>query len=247
MGEVIIVVPCYNEAKRLELNNFFNYAKLAERVKFLFVNDGSTDNTSEIINKFCQKNKRSFSAMNLQQHVGKAETVRIGINKAFEYHPEYTAMWDADLSTPLEEIQRFINFLDNRLDIHILLGSRVKLLGRIIERQPLRHYMGRAGATLISMALSLGVYDTQCGAKMFRVTSSVELIFKETFKSFMIFDVEIIARYFKIRKIESIGQPECSIYELPLNEWRYKKGSKIKTSDYLRSLYDLLVIWHHYH
>src|SRR5947208_3052137 len=94
----------------------------------------------------------------------------------------------------------------------------------------------RFGATLISQTLGLAVYDTQCGAKLFRATDALRSAFGKPFLSRWIFDVEILARF-----VESWGRDAVAraVYEYPVTRWRDVKGSKVKTNDFLRALRDL--------
>src|SRR6185295_13841540 len=104
------------------------------------------------------------------------------------------------------------------------------------SRRPQRHYIGRVGATLISSSLGLAVYDTQCGAKIFRVTPDLGTIFATPFLSRWIFDVEIIARLVQLRGRDAAAR---AIYELPIRVWHDVQGSKVKGRDFVRALSDL--------
>ena len=223
--QVTVVIPCYNEEKRLDVAAFrgFNGASL------LFVNDGSTDGTLELLRS------ANFDVLNLERNSGKAEAVRQGLMKAMET-ADVVGFWDADLATPLDEITSFIEILAARPQTEMVLGARVRLLGRDIQRHASRHYFGRVGATLISQTLGLAVYDTQCGAKLFRVNDTMREIFAKPFLSRWIFDVEIIARFLELR-----GRAEVvrAIYELPIKTWHDVAGSKGKGRDFIRALRDL--------
>src|SRR5207248_10840878 len=114
-------------------------------------------------------------------------------------HVDSIGFWDADLATPFSELPGFLAILESRAAIQIVIGARVRLLGRDISRRPSRHYVGRVGATLIASSLGLAVYDTQCGAKLFRVNDTMRKVFAAPFLSRWIFDVEIIARFVQMR------------------------------------------------
>jgi dolichyl-phosphate beta-glucosyltransferase len=244
--ETVIVVPCYNEADRLDSRSLTSFAHEFPNVAIVFVNDGSSDQTLAVLRNLYATSPSSFRVHNLHQNLGKAEATRQGILKAFALDPKYVGWWDADLSAPLREIPLFLKVLDNMPKIQIVFGARVKLLGRSIKRPVLRHYLGRISATVISWMLQLPVYDTQCGAKLFRANQQMRSLFEEEFLSSWIFDVEIIARMIRAHRDHILGAPEQVIYELPLDEWHHKGESNIKASDYIKSLYQLLVIYHKY-
>ncbi|MEA2162893.1 MAG: dolichyl-phosphate beta-glucosyltransferase [Thermoanaerobaculia bacterium] len=236
MSRLTLVVPCYNEERRLDVEAFRQVSLRGHEVDFLFVNDGSRDGTLRVLQTLRGSDPQRFAVLNLEKNSGKAEAVRRGILAALDQHPDFVGFWDADLATPFSELPGFLEILEARTEIHIVMGARVRLLGREISRRPARHYVGRVGATLISSSLGLAVYDTQCGAKIFRASDTLRDVFSEPFLSRWIFDVEIIARY-----IERWGRDAVagSVYELPVMRWHDVTGSKVKSHDFLRALHDL--------
>jgi len=245
MSIATIVIPCFNEAKRLDLAAFEQFAAENPESSFLFVDDGSTDDTRKILDGLATRISDRASVLVLEQNSGKAEAVRRGVNRALEAEPTYVGYWDADLATPLPVIREFSELLEGSPQLQMIMGARVQLLGRHIERSALRHYAGRIAATAISTVLRLRVYDTQCGAKLFRANAAREL-FSEPFRTRWIFDAEIIARL--IARLGANSNPSARdvIYEVPLHAWMDVRGSKIGPSDYLRAAVDLLRIYGHY-
>jgi glycosyltransferase involved in cell wall biosynthesis len=239
VASVRIIIPCYNEEKRLVTEPFRRFNSTAHDVRFLFVNDGSTDKTGTILQNLIASDPGKFTLLNLSCNSGKAEAVRQGILKAIEFSPEYVGFWDADLATPLEEIPKFLDIAESRPEIQMIMGSRVKLLGRQIIRRNTRHYLGRIFATAVSMVLRLPVYDTQCGAKIFKISGPTKALFEQPFISRWIFDVEIIARLISTRRGKPLAQPDAVIYELPLTEWRDVPGSKLKFTDFFSAAWEL--------
>ncbi len=239
---IIMVVPCYNEANRLRQEIFVDFIKHNRHMKMFFVNDGSNDRTLEVLRNICNEDSERLYLLDLPENVGKAEAVRLGFMQAFAMDPTFVAMWDADLSTPLGEVIQFTEVMINNPKFLLVMGSRVKLLGRNIKRSSLRHIIGRLSATLISFTLRLDVYDTQCGAKLFRVSALTKEIFSRPFQSTWIFDVELIARIIKANP----QNPNKLIYEFPLHEWTEVAGSKIRSGHYLKSLFELIRIKKNY-
>jgi dolichyl-phosphate beta-glucosyltransferase len=242
--EVAIVVPCYNEAARLDRSAILAHAASEPSIRFVFVNDGSTDNTLAVLRDLAAAIGPSARVVDLATNRGKAEAVRAGMLEAFTLQCPYVGFWDADLATPLEAIGVFTALLNGRPDIDVVMGARVRLLGRSIERQALRHYVGRVFATVASLALALPVYDTQCGAKLFRATPAIQALFAQPFLSPWVFDVELLARLLASKGAE--GSRSDVIYELPLLRWTDVPGSKVRPWDFVRAIWDVIRIRRRY-
>lgn len=245
MQKTAIVVPCYNESQRLKVDEFLNYARKNKNIYFIFVDDGSTDNTLDIVKGICSSNPEQIFYVKQKKNRGKAEAVRQGFLKAMESDFKNIGFWDADLSTPLDSINRLCELLDHQKK-SIAIGSRVKLLGYKIERHPLRHYLGRLFATCASYVLGLPIYDTQCGAKIFKNNSDLERVFSRPFTVRWIFDVEILARYKLIAIEKGVESLEDSVLEYPLKEWVDIQGSKLKTRDFFLAALELFKIYRLY-
>lgn len=233
-----IVVPCYNEAKRINLDEFASFMHENPQWNFLFVDDGSKDRTWEVLETLANREGSQAHAIRLSRNSGKAEAVRLGILTAINRGARIVGYWDADLATPLSEVNRLAKLLDTRPDCDLVLGSRVKLLGHQVKRSASRHFLGRAFATTASFVLGLPVYDTQCGAKLMRATYAIRNAFSEPFISKWIFDVEMIGRY--IKSLPSTEAAADKIAEVPLAEWKDVKGSKLTPFSFVRAGFDLI-------
>jgi glycosyltransferase involved in cell wall biosynthesis len=242
---MVVVVPCYNEVDRLEGERFVASCTGESGLRFLFVNDGSSDGTGAMLDELAAKAPGAIEARHLPRNLGKAEAVRQGVLAALESDPYAVAFWDADLATDLEALPEFRQVLLDRPAATAVIGSRVRLLGRTIERSPMRHYLGRIFATAASFALGIAVYDTQCGAKAFRAGDRTRAAFETPFCSRWVFDVELIARL--VRDCREAGEdPEQAIVELPLDRWRDVAGSKLRFGHMIVAVIDLLRIWTRY-
>jgi dolichyl-phosphate beta-glucosyltransferase len=243
MTSAVIVIPCYNEAERLPVHTFQVFACEDHALRFLFVDDGSTDDTWRVLEALHRSDPYRFSIYHLPENAGKAEAVRQGVLRAWAAGADYIGYWDADLATPLGAIPAFCNRLDARPDLLIIFGARVRLLGRAITRRAVRHYLGRIFATAASMALGVAVYDTQCGAKLFRTSPEVRALFQQPFVTQWLFDVELLARWIRDSRRMPLRPVEAVVYEYPLQAWRDVAGSKVRPRDGLKACFGLALIY----
>ena len=234
MGPIQLVVPCYNEALRFREDEAS--ALLGkEGLSLILVNDGSTDSTADCLERFSQAHPGRVKTLHLMSNRGKAEAVRAGMELAIEQGAKVTGYLDGDFATPASEMLRLVDIFEQSESTDVLLGSRWLHLGADIQRQTLRHYGGRIFATIASQILELKVYDTQCGAKIFRIGDALQNAMQEDFVSPWAFDVELIGR---LRQ----GLPETAFLEVPLNRWVDIKGSKITLLDMLQATLSLISI-----
>jgi len=239
---VVLVVPCYVEASRLAPAAFLDFLPSRPWLTLLLVDDGSHDGTVGVLESIEAACPWQVQVLRLP-HAGKAEAVRAGVLEAARWQPDYIGFWDADLSTPLEALDDFVAFARRRPDVDLILGSRVNVMGRDIRRSAARHYVSRVFATAASHAVDLPVYDTQCGAKLFRASGDVLSVFGNPFRSRWIFDVEILERYLLLA-VRDDGPPRrARIYELVLPVWHEVPGSKLRAWDFLWSFVEVFGVW----
>jgi glycosyltransferase involved in cell wall biosynthesis len=237
--DTVVVVPCYNESQRLDVAAFEQFLSEPLGVSLLFVDDGSTDTTPLLLNQLKKRFPEHISTLRLDKNAGKAEAVRRGLQTAIAARPEFVGYWDADLATPLDTILAFRNVLLRRPELLLAMGARVSLLGRQIHRTWKRHILGRAFATAASSVLHIPVYDTQCGAKLFRVTAELSDVFVEPFRTRWIFDVEILARLIAAAPSQTRENFCTTVYEYPLEKWADVRGSRLKARDFVKAALDL--------
>ena len=236
-----LVVPCFNEARRLDVQAFVDLAATGE-VRLLFVDDGSTDETPAVLDALCAASHDRAQSLKLPENCGKAEAVRQGMLLAIAQGAEEVGFLDADLATPPGELRRLLAILHERPETQVLIAARVRLLGNAVERKAIRHYLGRVFATAASLTLALHIYDTQCGAKLFRVTPALSAALAEPFVSRWIFDVELLGRLaWGGPGIAPV--PLSAFAEVPLQIWHDVAGSKLRPGHFLRAAGDLVQIW----
>lgn len=235
-----VVVPCFNEAERLDVGAF---SALADGpLRLLFVDDGSTDATAQVLETLCARTDGKAQWLKLERNGGKAEAVRQGLLLAIAQGAREVGYLDADLATPAAEVLRLLQVLHQRPEVQVLIGARVRLLGNAVERKAIRHYLGRVFATAASLTLALHIYDTQCGAKLFRVTPALESALTEPFVSRWIFDVELLGRL-AWGSADAPALPESAFAEVPLQVWHDVAGSKLRAGHFVRAAGDLVQIW----
>jgi dolichyl-phosphate beta-glucosyltransferase len=235
--KILLIVPCYNESTRLNFTSFEN--DLDENVDILFADDGSRDNTVEVINRFRDKITRHHVFF-AKKNGGKADVIRLAYlharDSGFLENYQWIGFWDADLATPLSEVANFMLYRALYSPTKkAVFGSRIYRYGTVIKRSLLRHYLSRVFVTFTDLLLGIRAYDSQCGAKLFEI-SIAEAAFAQPFLSRWIFDLEIILR---------IGSE--TIVEVPVQNWQDMPGSKIKVArESMRVLRDLFKIRNSY-
>lgn len=237
MPKAVLIIPCFNEEARLREGEILSLARQPD-LQIVLVDDGSTDGTRGRLERIAGESQGKAAALVLPRNSGKAEAVRLGFREALGLGAPLVGFADADLSTPPPEILRLIEVAEGRPAL-VIMGSRVRLLGTNIQRNPLRHVLGRVFATVASLAVGLDVYDTQCGAKFFRDTPALRRAMGLPFTSRWAFDVELIERL-----LSDSDQPytEADFVEVPLRTWIDVKGSKLAPHSAARAGLDLLRI-----
>jgi dolichyl-phosphate beta-glucosyltransferase len=229
--ELAIVVPCFNEEKKLCIDDYNSFLKDHPHCFICFVNDGSTDETDAILKKLSAEFKRNTHVLTLTKNLGKGNAVRKGVEYILQNKSTKSIGYlDADLATHFHELLRLQNILKSRNDIELVFGSRILTLGNTIHRKRYRHLIGRVIATCISWILNAKIYDTQCGAKVMTKECATH-VFKKPFLSKWLFDVELLKR------LQHHHGNLTKTLEEPLKYWEDKGKSSVSWS------YGLFVWW----
>ena len=223
-----IVIPAHNEEQRLPPSLLKIHDFLASQpytAEVIIVENGSHDRTLEIAQAFARE--APYVRVLKEEARGKGLAVRRGM---LEARGEYRFICDADLSMPIEQVNRFIP--PTFADPEIVIGSR-EIAGAVRYHEPTyRHLIGRVFNTLVRWAALPGLQDTQCGFKCFHRTAA-EAIFPLQALPGMSFDVEVlfIARRLGFR-----------IQEVPI-DWYFDPDSRVRlVQDSLRMFTDLIAI-----
>jgi dolichyl-phosphate beta-glucosyltransferase len=222
-----IVIPVFNEEKRIgkSLDVITEYLqRQSYSYELLLVDDGSTDRTFDICQVFANKHEWARVIRHSKNH-GKGCAVRTGV---LNVSGEYVLVCDADLATPIEELNKFWNYLEDGADI--VIASRPLRESRLIRRQPwYRELAGRAFNLVVRLVAVPGIHDTQCGFKLFS-RKAIDAVFPLCFINDFGFDIEVLYLALKLGfRIKEV--PVC---------WYHQQGSKVHLiKDGLRMLIDL--------
>jgi glycosyltransferase involved in cell wall biosynthesis len=235
--ELSIIIPCYNEAERINLQLYDLFLNNVKDTLICFVNDGSTDQTVIVLQALQKKYPTQVHILSTSKNSGKATAVREGMCYCTQnFNQQKIAYLDADLATSLEECKE-INLQVNS-KIVLAFGSRISKIDSLIERKFYRFLIGRILATAISNQLKLPVYDTQCGCKIF-TNNLASQVFQEKFISKWLFDVEI---FYRIIDLYSVQEMKSICKEVPLKKWIDIGDSKVKFSYLFKLWLDLFFI-----
>lgn len=218
----LLVIPAYEESLRLPqyLEELLSQIQSCElTISILIVDDGSSRKEQEFLQDFIKKKSVQYSYLKepvlLPQNKGKGNAIYTGWKANLDF--DYLAFVDADGSISAKEVVRVMKYFSElKRPKPCFIGSRIKMLGRKIERHLFRHLIGRIYATLVSNLFALEVYDSQCGFKIVPSQAFKEIKDQVTESGFC-FDVELLVL------LRNSGQ---TLIEVPI-DWFDEKGSKV--------------------
>lgn len=224
-----MVIPVFNEEARIKkaLKICDRFENKFPQWQFIFMNDGSTDKTEQIIRKKVNQQK-SFKLISYKKNQGKGYALKQGVKEA---EKPLVLLSDVDFSTPLTELPKLYKKIKKSFDIAI--GSR-KAKGAIIKKhQPkIREWLGKQFTNLSNLSLGLSVSDVTCGFKLFKNKAAKKLFLKSKIKGWG-YDAEIL---FLAKKYG------FKTAEVPV-EWENDQRTKVNLGkDIVRSLFDLVKI-----
>ncbi len=232
MNVTSLIIPCYNEADRLDTGKFISFLSDNKGIHIIFVNDGSKDDTLNVLNNIQKAAPENCTVLDMVQNGGKAEAVRQGVLLALnQYDHSHIGFLDADLATTLEEFSQMSEFIKRNSFYQAVVGSRMARLGANISRKLSRKVFSKVVGTMINAVSGLPINDTQCGAKIFSREMATR-IFEAGFKTDWLFDVELF-----VRARQAFGKQYAArrMYEYPLMQWVNAEGSKVGLKEIYRT------------
>lgn len=225
-----VVVPCYNEQKRFSdgFDHYFSYLKKQKyHWELIFVNDGSTDTTLDLIKQSAKKDK-AVKIITYKENHGKGYAIIEGIKSA---KGEYILFTDLDHSVPIATVNSFFPYFEK--GYQVVIGSRrVDGANIVVHQKPVRELLGRGFTFLVNIMAVWGVKDATCGFKAFD-NKTAQKIFSLVKLYDWAFDAEML---FICRKLG------ISFAQAPVN-WSDVKGSRVKLKrDIFNSLLGLVKI-----
>ncbi len=185
-----VVVPAYNESQRIlpSLHRIFSYLDTRyPNHEVIVVDDGSTDGTVALVREQCSR-YAPLRLVSYERNRGKGHAVRTG---ALAAQGDVILFSDADLSTPIEEVEKMLPFIEQGYEL--VIGSRAHADAQIRQHQPFyREGAGKLFNVLVRVVVRLPFHDTQCGFKLFRREALLPILRNLEVDRFA-FDVELIA------------------------------------------------------
>lgn len=229
--DLSIIIPAYNEEGRIKSTLLLINHYIEEKnpnTEIIVVNDGSHDQTTEIVENF-QKNKKNIFLIDMVKNCGKGFAVKKGIEAS---RGKYILFVDADNSTPIEEFEKlYAALLENNAQVAV--GSRYLRDDSVKIKQPTyRILLGRVGNLLIRAFLIDGIKDTQCGFKLFEHKAARNIFALQKVKRFG-FDMEALA------VAKNLGY---KIIEVPVSWFNSAESRSRPIKDMLITLKDLVYI-----
>ena len=212
-GSVSLIIPAHNEARRIgpTLERVCSYLDGRLEHEVVVVDDGSTDRTPAVVAQLARRHPQ-IRLLRQERHRGKGAAVRLG---ALSAAGQFVCFSDADLSTPIEELEPMLELLEHRYDV--VIGSRAHPASQILVRQhPLREALGKTFNRAARLVVRVPFADTQCGFKGFRRAAAQEIFRRSRIDGFA-FDVEVVLL------AQALG---WSVGELPVR-WAHAPSSRV--------------------
>lgn len=216
--KAVLIIPCFNEDSRLQgqlISQFISDLG----IDALFIDDGSTDRTVEMINALIVGKKDLFnkigihvSVLSIPKNVGKTNAIRTGLLCGSKQGYSHAIIQDIDFPYLSIDATNAINLGLQKEEHTIISGARVELAGSSVLRTPLRHWIGRTIATFIHIFITKNIYDPQSPCKVYNL-NRVSPFLDSPFRTRWFGDLELIIR---IRN----ANETISIFEFPLTYWR---------------------------
>jgi dolichyl-phosphate beta-glucosyltransferase len=232
-----LVIPVFNEEKRLDLNYFLELAEV-KNLEVLFVDDGSTDQTRRILRALV-RSKTNFHLLASDRNVGKSEAVRMGLNELIKDSKFYAVgFMDSDAAFGVVDLRNIIEIMENSnlSNSTWWWTSRRKSSNNVVERSRTRHVIGRVISQLLGVGFKNLPYDTQSGLKFFVASKEFESLLVVEFKTKWFFEIELLIR------ARSILQPIDLIVEVPVVSWREVTGSKLGIRNFCQIVNEIIQI-----
>ena len=235
----VFVIPCYNEANRFNMTYFtkllreLNTFKEDINIKFLFIDDGSTDQTFAKLEEISRS--ENVMTLTLENNLGKANAIRLGLIKAGSLNPNFVAYLDADgafsVNSVIEGVKLYAH-MSKYKEIDMMTFARIKLSGNHISRTKHRHIIGRVIAFLLNLYSEIKIYDSQSGFKILSSKFLDPKVIANPFETRWFIDWELIIR----------NEMPLHIIEMPIMHWSDVANSRITVKNSLRVIQEVIII-----
>ena len=227
----VVVVPCFNEAKRIAASNFVPLVSEL-KCKIIFVDDGSVDGTGDIIRGLPLESD-SYSIIRLPRNLGKAAAIMAGIKLALERDFLFIGLFDADGAIHFEDLRLAFDLIEKSPSVSVVSGARILLAGNDVIRKTQRRWIGRVVATLVALIIQIQVYDPQSPCKVYRA-SDLRRIYRLQINTKWFVDAELLSQ------LKSIQTPGTKwLIEFPVTNWKDVDGSSLSLLSFFKILDDL--------
>lgn len=228
----LLIVPIYNEEKRLDLEQWKQISEIAN-FDILFVDDGSKDKTYQKLILLREYSKQ-ISIINLPFNQGKGSAIYEGFKYASELDYKYAGVTDADLSVDSINLFKGLELITQDSNLFMVSGARVQLAGWNVNRTYLRRWIGRIIATLMSLISGLTIYDSQSPCKWYNLNYLDTLKLSKP-RTRWFYEIEILLKYKLIKN-------EFRILEFPILGWQESSGSHLNLFSFLSIFREIFIL-----